>query len=133
MSKKYYGWIAFDRDIRNLAIRIEREGKPKNIFGVPRGGLVAAVRLSHLLDRPLVLEEDQIDKSTLLVDDVCDSGMTLYRLAKLTRAPIVTLYANEERKIEVPRLVYARPTKGKWIVFPWETPGSSKRDSAVAK
>jgi hypoxanthine phosphoribosyltransferase len=129
MPKTYYGWIAFNRDIRRLARQIKR--KPKNIYGVPRGGLIPAVVLSHLLKRPLILEVEQIGRDTLIVDDVCDSGATLARLANLTKIAVVTLYANEERKIEVPRLLYARPTQGKWIVFPWETERSSKRDNKV--
>ena len=59
-EKVYYGWASFDHDVRKLARMIKRVGKPKNIYGKPRGGLVPAVWLSHLLERPMVLEEDQI-------------------------------------------------------------------------
>jgi hypoxanthine phosphoribosyltransferase len=130
MAKKtrvYYGWAAFDEDAKKLARRIRRVGLPKNIYGKPRGGLILAVRLSHLLKRSMILEEDQIGRDTLIVDDTCDTGATLSRLANLTDYPIATLFNNEFRKIKVPRIIYAQLTHGAWIVFPWE----SKRSSAV--
>ena len=129
MAKTYYSWIMFDRDIHKIARSIQRSDKPKNIYGVPRGGLIPAVVLSHLLGRPLILEREQISEDTMIVDDTCDSGATLARLAELTKGTVVSLCANEKRKIKVPRLLFARTTKGKWIVFPWETSCSSKRDN----
>jgi hypoxanthine phosphoribosyltransferase len=125
----YYSWELFDKDARKLARLITRAGKPKNIYGVPRGGLILAVYLSHLLDRPLVYEVSQIGRDTLIADDTCDTGATLNRLANFTDRPIATLFNNEVRKIEIPRHLYARLTNGKWIVFPWETRKSSKRDN----
>lgn len=136
MAKTYYSYAQFKRDVRELARRVERSGKPKNIYGFPRGGLMVAVALSHLLGRPLILKRKQIGRRTLLVDDICDRGNTLARLAKKTRVAIVTLFANEKRKKMRAwncRLIYVRPKKGKLIVFPWETKKSAKMDYAVKK
>jgi hypoxanthine phosphoribosyltransferase len=127
-ARIYYSLSEFDQDIRKLARIIKRTGKPKNIYGKPRGGLVPAVWLSNLLERPMILEEEQIGRDTLIVDDTCDTGATLSRLANLTDLPLVTLFSNELRTIKIPRLIYVRLTHGVWVEFPWETERSSKVD-----
>ena len=131
MEKTHYSDAQFRRDIPKLACRIKRLGTPKNIYGFPRGGLVVAVNLSHLLNCPVILRKKQISWRTLLVDDICDDGKTIARLAKRTGVAIVTLFANEKRKKIRAwncRLIYARPKNGKLIVFPWETNESAKID-----
>ena len=129
--KIQYSLSSFEEDINQLARRIKRAGLPKNVYGVPRGGLVPAVWLSHLLERPMIYEENQIGRSTMIVDDICDTGATLSRLAGYTDRPIVALFSNASRRIVVPRLIYAQLSHGEWIVFPWETRRSSKRDNAI--
>ena len=54
------------------------------IYGVPRGGLVPAVYLSHRLNVPLVKTLDAVLSDShnpyLIVEDVIDTGKTLSRL-----------------------------------------------------
>lgn len=47
------------------------------IYGIPRGGMCLATKLSYLLGRPLLLEKSQITKDTLVVDDCTNTGKTL--------------------------------------------------------
>jgi hypoxanthine phosphoribosyltransferase len=122
-SKKFiwYGWIAFERDAEKLATKIMAIGKPRNIYGKPRGGLCLAVKLSHLLNVPMIYEESQIGPDTQIVEDTCDTGATLYRLARLTKRPVMAIFANNAtRQIEVPGLIYLEETDGGWVIFPWE-------------
>lgn len=72
--KRYYTEEQFNIDMKKLANQIN----PHNyygIYGIPRGGLYPAVALSTLLDLPLIKKEN-IGNSTLIVDDLIDSGAT---------------------------------------------------------
>ena len=66
----------------HIAKTIEKDYKDKidNIFGIPRGGLIPAVYLSHALDLPMVAEVK--DARTLVVDDIADEGKTLKKFNK---------------------------------------------------
>ncbi len=49
----------------------------ENIYGVPRGGLYLAIRLSYILKRKLITQREEINKNTLVVDDCTNTGKTL--------------------------------------------------------
>jgi len=72
-------WGSYDTAVEQLAERIRLAGvTPGGVMGVPRGGLIAAVMLSHQLDVPFVpFRKDRITSDLLLVDDICDTGHTL--------------------------------------------------------
>ena len=48
--------------------------KYKNIYGIPRGGLIPSVLISHKFNIPISLV---IESNTLIIDDICDSGETM--------------------------------------------------------
>lgn len=132
-AKKYfYAWAQMYWDCKDLA----RKLKPikfnfTNIYGVPRGGLIVAVILSHLLDLPVILDKKQITKNTLLVDDISDSGETLKKILKLKKPKaILTLWANPVSKV-FPDYYMKLKSEDSWIVFPWETLSSSKYDKTI--
>lgn len=111
-----YTWRQFDKDAKKIAkIFKDREVPSVNIYGVPRGGLILAVRLSHLLKLPMILDPKNITKRTLIVDDISDSGKTLY---KVKDNCIVTLFWHP-LTITKPNITI-REKKTKWIIFPWE-------------
>ena len=66
-------WEEYNRDIYELSNKIPRD-KYRGVFGIPRGGLIVAVHLSHLLELPL---SPYIYKDVLVVDDVSNTGRTL--------------------------------------------------------
>ena len=69
MNKSYIDWVEIDSLIFQLLYRIRTsELKFKNIYGLPRGGLIPAVMLSHRLEIPLV--KGDIGPDTLIVDDI---------------------------------------------------------------
>lgn len=97
-------------------VKLKYNDQFDNIYGVPRGGLVIAVYLSHLLDLPVV---DSIrDGRTLIVDDIADTGKTLVELDKFKYSKIATLYYHEQSMIYPDIWVYLKTDK--WIQFPWE-------------
>jgi hypoxanthine phosphoribosyltransferase len=71
-SKIYLSWDIIETLVDVLAMNIKKS-EIDSIMGLPRGGLIPAVMLSHKLNLPLVFEPTE---KTLIVDDICDSGET---------------------------------------------------------
>lgn len=117
-KKIIYSWQEFEGDIPKLVLEIKRLARRKSgfngIYGVPRGGLTLAVKLSHMLDLPLIL--GGVTKKTLVVDDVSDTGSMLAPL-KERGATIATIFYKPWSKI-VPD-IWLRKTEN-YIEFPWE-------------
>lgn len=120
----------------------------KQIIPIARGGLVPATIISHLTNVPikcaiqaqsykaynqqeikfshvipaLTLEEQ---RSTLIVDDIIDSGNTLAAVAhyypRCSMAALVSKgKVDEEYLPGIRKFVYKNTPKDCWIVFPWE-------------
>lgn len=127
MSQKqeYLTWAKFDLACDQIAEKIKKLGTINSVYGIPRGGLVLAVKLSHLLNLKLITNETGITEKTLVVDDIADTGNTLQKLLKLYCEPkgfkplIATLYYHQKTKITPDVWIFEK--KNAWIVFPWET------------
>ena len=84
----------------------------KSITGIERGGLIPAVMISHKLNIPYVTK---INKHTLVVDDICDSGETL----KNTIAGYTATLHYKKTASFTPDF-YSKEVGEEWIVYPWE-------------
>ena len=113
-NKFYYSWKQFEDDCVVLAVKITSHPlyKPtKNMYGVPRGGVPIAVRLSKMINRPLVM---QPDKNSIVVDDIVDSGGVRNMFKDNFFVALHTKpWAIHEANISVRETVA-------WIVYPWE-------------
>jgi hypoxanthine phosphoribosyltransferase len=127
MNKHYTQWEEIEVLVNNLSLKISNsKTKYKNIFGLQRGGLIPAVMLSHQLGIPMA--KGDIGPTTLIVDDICDSGETLDKLVK----DYQTLYAfpfnlNTAVLHYKPHTSCFEPTfysekwySNGWIIYPWE-------------
>ena len=88
------------------------------VYGLPRGGLVLAVMLSHRLSIPLLLAPCE---SCLIVDDIADTGISLehYDIDKNEKQYyITTMYYHRQSKVVPDFYVYEKTDN--WIKFPWE-------------
>jgi len=92
----------------------------ESIYGIPRGGQVLAVYLSHLTGLPVIKEKD-IKEKTLIIDDIADTGETLVKFKDYI---IATIYYHKQSKIEPDIWIYKK--KDAWIKFPWETDATTK-------
>ena len=125
-------WEEFDKAVDVLVVQIKKERyPPKAIYGVPRGGLVLAVCLSHRLNIPLVTEPIE---GALLVDDVAETGKTLERIYFDDRDfmfhGIAVLYQCNDSKFLVGHFA-KRKSSDEWIVFPWEKKCSEVQSRVV--
>jgi hypoxanthine phosphoribosyltransferase len=117
MEKIYLDWQYIDDAITNLAHQIKSsELNIEYILGIPRGGLILAVMLSHKLNIPLFRPGMVLNNKVLIVDDICDSGLTLQKYNIITTAVI---HYKQSAKIE-PNFYYSLTPEDKWIVYPWE-------------
>lgn len=131
--KEFYSWFVFERDLRKLTRQIKGAGKTfKKIYGVPRGGLLLAVRLSNSLRiETFVNDIREIDEETLVCDDISDNGTTIEKLfEKIKIKPFFVSIYIAENTSAMPD-IYLRK-KRLWIVFlPWEKEEMSQYDGTV--
>ena len=116
MNKRFITWDYIETAVDNIASQIESsELNIEYILGMPRGGLIPAVMLSHKLNIPLFRPGMVLNNKVLIVDDICDSGLTLHKYNVITTA---TIHTKESASVQ-PTFYYEVVDKD-WIVYPWE-------------
>lgn len=106
----------YEKAINTVLLWIKNNNKQYNgVYGIPRGGLCIAVRLSHELDIPLLL--GGVTEKSLVVDDIADSGNAIRPFLERSKCDVVTLYRSKHCQLNP--TFWAFDTD-KWIVFPWE-------------
>lgn len=128
-EKIFYEWEDYQKDVEELTRRIQEVKKDIDyIFGIPRGGLVIGVSLSHLLSVPLMLNIVNLTERSVVVDDIVDTGASMERLLKVisVRPCVASLYYAPSAFI---RPDFWIREKERWVVFPWETEGTSRYDN----
>lgn len=118
-EKLYLTWEEITQAVEKLCIQILQSDKHiKSISGTPRGGLIPAVMISHRLNLPYVT---RLTPTTLLVDDICDTGETLLKtVATLT----ATLHYKPTSKFTP--TFFAEEVGEEWLVYPWERKDSKE-------
>ena len=112
-NKVFLSWDDINILVEDLCHTIASSGvQVKSIAGIKRGGLIPAVMISHKLNIPYV---DRINKDTLVVDDICDTGETLKKSIAMYTA---TLHYKPTAGFTPD--FYAKEVGSDWIVYPWE-------------
>ena len=116
-----FNWSDLDKAVKLAANKYK--GKTfSGVYGIPRGGLCVAVKLSHLLDIPLL--ETPYD-NCLIVDDIYDSGKTLEKYKNYKNATYFVLIS----KIDPTWFdSYVTIKNKEWIVFAWEDSSKALKD-----
>ena len=113
MKKRYISWEEVDNLINILHNKIFKSSiNLIQIYGIPRGGLIPAVMLSHKMDIPITNNYF----NNLVVDDICDSGKTL----KPFTSPTAVLHYKPHTSIIEPTFYACKFESDDWIVYPWE-------------
>ena len=118
-DKHYMSWMGFEFAIDELVQDYKfKNYKCELIYGPPRGGLPIAATLSHRLGIPMTTSfKDTKFKSTLIVDDIADTGKTLEPLVGQDKI-IYTIYYHKQSIVTPNAWVFEK--KDEWVVFPWE-------------
>jgi len=128
-----YSWLKFERDCQEIAAWARQQRRKfRSVYGLPRGGLVPAVVLSHLLDITYVHSREDVTPDTLIVDDIVDKGATIPRHfpALGSKFRVAVLFFNPHSPYTPD--FFVRPKKrNHFIIFPWETKETARYDRTV--
>lgn len=104
-------------DVERFVNTLSKEcGEVCGVYGPPRGGLVFAVMLSHMLHVPMLMAPCD---GCLIVDDICDAGDTLWHFRKTLDCKIATMYYVDGATV-TPDFWMLEKKRGRWVTFPWE-------------
>lgn len=128
---KVYNWQEYHTMLDHFCAALMMSGrcseyKYKKIYGVPRGGLIPAVVLSHKLGLPLVDREDLYPlEGTIVVDDLIDTGATYEQFdmkAGSDKMLFATMYTKSPPCVRHSANIfsYIYVTSDTWLKFPYE-------------
>ena len=120
MGKFYVTWDEIEELVELLCLQIAKSGiQITDIYGLQRGGLIPAVMLSHKLGIPMTV--NLISKTTLIVDDICDSGETFKELFKIhPNSKFACLHFKPHTSHFNPDFSANKFFSDDWVVYPWE-------------
>ena len=137
-------WREMEEALAELASQDKARFRPDLIVGVARGGLLPAVRLSHLLgdkmlrvihvryykganlrlkEPELLADIEKLSGRVLVVDDVADTGTSLEFVIKHLKGKgaseirTATIACKPQSRLKPDYFVIKTD---KWVVFPWE-------------
>lgn len=119
-----YTWEQFEHDTDAIELGYRVLPRFDGVYGVPRGGIPLAVALSQKMDIP-ILSVNDITPSTLIVDDVIDSGATR---ARFPRNMFVALHSKGYTPEQSLDFTHVLHVVNDWIQYPWEAGESSGED-----
>ena len=126
--KEFISWNLIDECVTEIAFYIKDTKKEfKGVYGIPRGGSLLAVMLSHKLDLPYIENIDNVNEDVIIIDDIADTRKTLkkYKSHHISEKNYYVTIHEHEQSIVKPE--YSVINKGdKWIVYPWETEESEE-------
>lgn len=120
-TKEFISWMQVEDFVNQIVTRY-KDTKISGVYGLPRGGLVLAVMVSHRLHVPML---NAPCENCIVIDDICDSGESLLHYSKNSSSfdkplyHIITMYYKENTLHIVPEM-YGYTKTDSWIVFPWE-------------
>jgi hypoxanthine phosphoribosyltransferase len=121
IKKEYVTWQMVD-DFCDMLVSTYWNTDVPGVYGIPRGGSILAVIISHRLHIPMLASPVA---GCLIVDDICDTGESLLHYIKNSSAlnkpiyRIATMYY-KENQLGVKPDIYGYNKEDKWTVFPWE-------------
>jgi hypoxanthine phosphoribosyltransferase len=130
VNKQHLRWSEIDELVDILCKKIiiySIDGvEIKDLWGLPRGGLIPTVMISHRLGIPV--SNGTISPNTLIIDDICDSGKTFkeyfdyYQIQYSYPFNLKTACLNYKPQTSSfqPTLWANQWDKKDWIVYPWE-------------
>ena len=118
-QKTYLSWDDIENAVDDLCQQIPFElPNIDSIHGIARGGLIPAVLISHKLGLPYV---GLVGPNTLVVDDICDTGVTLDKGPGVYTA---VLHYKPHTSCFQPTMWSEIHEGNEWLIYPWETKDS---------
>jgi hypothetical protein len=136
-KKEYYDWQWVDTQVDNIGEKLEAISIPKFVTGIPRGGLIPAILVSHKFNIPYIGLEaakalpGNLKKQILVIDDIADSGETFLQI-KRHNFITAALAMRSDSKF-TPIYVGEHIKDDHWLVFPWENKSSETIQDYLVK
>jgi hypoxanthine phosphoribosyltransferase len=132
VKKQRFSWKEFDDAIEFIAQNLTKIRKKPiiGVFGIPRGGLVPAVALSHRLDVPLVTKSNGEDGYIVIIDDISDTGTTFKKIKSsrdFCHGLLLTASIHYKPTSSFKPDVYYQEINN-WIIYSWENEKTSRVD-----
>tara|TARA_R110000796_G_scaffold41079_3_gene101417 strand:- start:632 stop:1051 length:420 start_codon:yes stop_codon:yes gene_type:complete len=127
VNKHYLKWGDIQELVDILCKKISISNLDiKDLWGLPRGGSIPTVMISHKLGIPIT--KGTISPTTLIIDDICDSGKTFkeyfnyYQTQFAFPFNLKTACLNYKPQTSsfIPTLWANQWSSKDWIVYPWE-------------
>ena len=124
-DKIFYSWEWLDKTVMELGEQVLSSNQEiKYVTGVPRGGLIPSVMLSHYMNKQYKSYSDAMELTTperqkvLVIDDISDTGETLLTAEKFgfVTATLTVRYST----IFFPDYYIHNIEDERWLVFPCE-------------
>ena len=137
-------WQQIENEVNKIANTIlSKKDNFDVVIGLSRGGLIPGVMLSHKLNLPFIplvwqtrdgskkdkkLLKQYNKETTLVIDDLIDSGKTFYEVIKV--APNVKYAALFEKQLSLNSEYFSKNldycgsllyNDNRWLIFPWES------------
>ena len=118
-NKIFFSWDDIDVLVDILTNKILHD-QPNidSVHGIARGGLIPAVLISHKLGLPYI---GAVGPNTLVVDDICDTGVTLEKGPGVYTA---VLHYKPHTSCFQPTMWSEIHEGDEWLIYPWETKDS---------
>jgi uncharacterized protein len=124
-DKIFYSWEWLDKTVMELGEQILSSNQEiKYVTGVPRGGLIPSVMLSHYMNKQYKSYSDAMELTTperqkvLVIDDISDTGETLLTAEKF--GFVTATLTVRHSTIFFPDYHIHNIEDERWLVFPWE-------------
>lgn len=129
MKKVYFSWNDFEKAVQELTKQISFWDKIDFVVGIPRGGVILAIVLSHrtgvkhmTIDHFEKVKGELDPKRILIVDDISDSGQTLKKY--VDEGYLTATWHERFSTIAKPDFVVEHLNNTDWVVYPWEAKDS---------
>ena len=122
-QKVFLSWKWVDDQINTIGDKLEGHTL-EFVAGIPRGGLIPAVMMSHVFGIKYIsyssarLLPIEVRKNVLVLDDIADTGHTLKDAVELG-FKTATLAIRSGTKT-IPLFHGEHILDDRWLVFPWE-------------
>ena len=123
-DKSFLSWKWVDQQLNTIGDRLEGV-EVEFVSGIPRGGLIPAVMMSHAFSFKYISYSSakllplDLRQKTLVIDDIADTGHTLKEALELNF--MTSTLAMRVGSVVTPRLYGELIVDQRWLVFPWET------------
>ena len=123
-NKLYLSWKWVDDQINKIGDKLESIDL-EFVSGIPRGGLIPAVMMSHAYGIKYISYSSakmlplELRKKTIVIDAISDTGLTMSEADKLKF--ITSSLTTRVGTKALPRLTGELISDDRWLVFPWET------------